>query len=470
MILQRLAVTLPVITQILTMKYGILIRDSYLIPILLIRFPYITDFGSQNRRQASIRKSRLIAFDSNRIIFDIQNRLKRRYHRPDLQKFLDEMNVTDRKTYYKKSCQALVDLSKNYRQHFSNVLEKTNQNQIFSTAANSHRIHCQYIQKLYKSITSENIEDRVLFQMMNYRNDTIEKDENVFGDKFSLFPAITGLNSSIVAQNVDNTRSLNIYQSNGKAKGYNLSDPKFKKEKYISSNYFPVNKDTINDDKLSRVNTSNSYSSTSKPKYQYHRTEHNIFQKIKIDKLGRLDPKYLLVDEANKFKSDDVKPSSASLSDTNDSLDQLTFAWMTQQLKEQEIKRIEDNITGIDTSPKRDNLSRNSLNTTFIAASDDAIHSKNFVSFDKFYEMYDKYDEWASQQTDKIIDNSTIASKNSYSNNSFSGIVDKEELMADSIDIKTNSSRNTMSNSPIIILKRKHLKLNSDLGTESLTV
>lgn len=90
---------------------------------------------------------------------------RRRFQYPELEDFLRTMNAQQRIDYRKRSFQTLVKLVDKYRKECRELKEEMDLNGIFHPEANVQRIHCIYLMKLQKGISSDAIEEPVLKQM-----------------------------------------------------------------------------------------------------------------------------------------------------------------------------------------------------------------------------------------------------------------------------------------------------------------
>ena len=74
----------------------------------------------------------------------------------------------DQKRQFQVSChEALIDLATKYREEMQAMKADMDLAGVFHPDANAHRAHCMYLLKIYKNITSDNIEDPILRKMKN---------------------------------------------------------------------------------------------------------------------------------------------------------------------------------------------------------------------------------------------------------------------------------------------------------------
>jgi len=77
--------------------------------------------------------------------------LKRKFHNPALQEFLENLSAEDREQYNKRCREAVFKLSAKYREEMNNFKSNMNESGMFHPDANTHRAHCMYITKLFKA-------------------------------------------------------------------------------------------------------------------------------------------------------------------------------------------------------------------------------------------------------------------------------------------------------------------------------
>lgn len=90
---------------------------------------------------------------------------RRHLHHPELDEFLNAMSSQQSIEYQNRISQKLVELVEKFRKECADLKVEMDLNGIFHPDANAQRVHCIYLMKLEKGITSANIEDPVLKQM-----------------------------------------------------------------------------------------------------------------------------------------------------------------------------------------------------------------------------------------------------------------------------------------------------------------
>jgi hypothetical protein len=77
--------------------------------------------------------------------------LKRKFHNPVLQEFLENLSSEDREQYNRRCREAVFKLSAKLREEMNNSKSNMNESGVFHPDANTHRTHCMYITKLFKA-------------------------------------------------------------------------------------------------------------------------------------------------------------------------------------------------------------------------------------------------------------------------------------------------------------------------------
>lgn len=77
--------------------------------------------------------------------------LKRKFHNPVLQEFLENLSNEDRDQYNKRCRDAVFKLSAKLRDEMNAAKTQMNESGMFHPDANTHRAHCMYITKLFKA-------------------------------------------------------------------------------------------------------------------------------------------------------------------------------------------------------------------------------------------------------------------------------------------------------------------------------
>ena len=90
---------------------------------------------------------------------------RRRFQYPELEEFLKSMTPAQRQDYNVRIFGALVKLVEKFRKECRELKEEMDLNGIFHPEANCQRVHCIYLMKLQKGISSDTIEEPVLKQM-----------------------------------------------------------------------------------------------------------------------------------------------------------------------------------------------------------------------------------------------------------------------------------------------------------------
>jgi len=136
-----------------------------------------TDAALAALRKKGITLATLVSqgFENEELIWktkasDPQYIVKRKFNHPELQAFRESFNIEQKKIFKEKCLESLTNLAQKYRDEIWEVKDQMDSAGIFHPDANTHRAHCMYLMKLYKGITSENIEDPILRNMMNEIN------------------------------------------------------------------------------------------------------------------------------------------------------------------------------------------------------------------------------------------------------------------------------------------------------------
>lgn len=132
-----------------------------------------TDKAFAAMRKKGISLSALIAqgFENEELIWktkanDPDYTQKRKYDHPELQHFRDRMTLEQRRLYKEKTRERLLDLAQKYRDEMMAAKAEMDLSAVFHPEANAHRAHCMYLNKLYKSIRADTIEDPVLKELL----------------------------------------------------------------------------------------------------------------------------------------------------------------------------------------------------------------------------------------------------------------------------------------------------------------
>ena len=93
--------------------------------------------------------------------------LKLEHYYPQLVKYRDTLSQAERIVYKKRITDTIIQLSNKYRAESLQLKLNMDLNSIFHPDANSHRVHCTYLMKLYKGIECTTIEEPILIAMLN---------------------------------------------------------------------------------------------------------------------------------------------------------------------------------------------------------------------------------------------------------------------------------------------------------------
>ena len=110
-----------------------------------------------------------VSYETEELIWKTKSKasdyfLKRQFEKPELCSFFSSLKPEHRQKFKVQCRERLYDISNKLRAKCQ--ISLTVMSDVFHPEANIHRAHCQYIMKLYKSITAENIEDPVLQKYM----------------------------------------------------------------------------------------------------------------------------------------------------------------------------------------------------------------------------------------------------------------------------------------------------------------
>lgn len=77
--------------------------------------------------------------------------IKRKFHNPELQEFLDNFTTSEKEKFYKKCKERVIKISIKLRKEINNLKSDMNESGMFHPDANTHRAHCLYLTKLFKA-------------------------------------------------------------------------------------------------------------------------------------------------------------------------------------------------------------------------------------------------------------------------------------------------------------------------------
>ena len=320
--------------------------------------------------------------------------LKRQFERPDLVDFLKNLSA-QKKGEFKKECrQQFYKLCDRLRSKC--MSSRMKMSDIFHPNANSHRAHCQYVMKLYKNITTENIEDPVLQKL---------KDEDEREKRAAHELTQKALNYSKQFE----ASSTSGEAKDGKAEEGNFveeikkesdsEEPRHssptsqvagikerKKEQMRSMTKLAPLRTVSEPRKAKKAPNIAQVADTAVPTTEDKAL--NCLDKLKIKrvKIGSSNPRDLLVADAEKFDSSVSKHSKRSL-DKSDILEKKVSNWMLQTLQSNQISSAAGGYAfqlpswkSLPSLHSAENIMLNSLKVQSAA-----------ISFDDFQRIFDKY-------------------------------------------------------------------------------
>jgi hypothetical protein len=374
---------------------------------------------------------------------------KRRFDDPELHAFKNSLSLEDRRMYKSLCHQALVDLATKYREEIEEIRSDMDLAGIFHPDANTHRAHCMYLMKLYGGIRADTIEDPILRKI---RADGLakklkqEEEEKRQRDLIASFENKKGKKEKKVAVGVAETMALANAEEEEKKKvledqqATELERLRAKEQEAVKEAEVEKNRRASRKTKsekpqkvkakivqpaLKKSKTLPTLSpaaaataSTKKPQDKENgatitpeeasvdstvseapsdkgmaANDAKLFTKMKRGKMGGVDPRTLLHNEASRL--DDAEVSSVKkMKERSTLVDQKTSTWMLQLLQESQIDK---SASGRELAPAVAGLMPSDTFGDTINSPNKNSHMKEdpqrVIPFEEFYDMFKTYSE-----------------------------------------------------------------------------
>jgi len=386
---------------------------------------------------------------------------KRRFDNPALQKFKNNLSAEERMLFKSLCHQALVDLSNKYREEVEKVRSDMDLAGIFHPDANAHRAHCMYLMKLYNGIRADTIEDPVLRKMehdIEERKKLQEAEERrqreliaSFENKHAGKKEKKGVQETMAqaeaeveakrkadetqqaeeleklrlkAEKESKTKNRDARNNQTRTMQKNKSAPvllqplkKVPTNKSLAASASVkaiaasainpksgAQKATAKDDGADDESTVSTEDTESVHEKKMSSNDTKLFNKMKRGKMGGVDPRTLLMNEASRLDEADVE-NIVKVKERSSLVDDKTSAWMLQLLQESQVQKTAE---GRDLAPARQGLLPSD---TFGASIDSPMkksHSKedpqHVIPFNDFYDMFKTFSEEASKEPSQVVE------------------------------------------------------------------
>jgi len=382
---------------------------------------------------------------------------KRRFDNPALQKFKNNLAAEERMMFKSLCHQALVDLSNKYREEVEKIRSDMDLAGIFHPDANAHRAHCMYLMKLYNGIRADTIEDPILRKM---EHDIEERKKLQEAEERRQRELIASIENKHAAKKEKKTMQETMAQAEAEAEAKRKADEtkqaeelenlrlKAEKESKMKSRYSqtmqkkrsvpvllqPLKKvpstkalaasasvkaiaapvanpkagalkaaskeDKVDDDSTSAA-TENTESVHEK---KMSSNDTKLFSKMKRGKMGGVDPRTLLMNEASRLDEADVE-EIVKVKERSSLVDDKTTAWMLRLLQESQVQKTAE---GRDLAPAKQGLLPSDTFGASIDSPKKKSHSKedpqHVIPFNDFYDMFKTFGEEASKEPSQVLE------------------------------------------------------------------
>lgn len=372
---------------------------------------------------------------------------KRRFDNPALQKFKNNLTVDERMMFKSLCHQALVDLSNKYREEVEKIRSDMDLAGIFHPDANAHRAHCMYLMKLYNGIRADTIEDPILRQMEHdieerrklqeaeekRQRELIASFENKHNkkEKKSMQETMAQADAEMEAKRktdeiqqekeLEKLRVKAEKEGTAKSRAARQTMQKTKSAPVLlqpikkvpnkgasavtaSSKAVAAPRVKSKEDKADDESTASTVDTESVLEKKMSNNDTKLFSKMKRSKMGGVDPRTLLTNEANRLDEADAE-DVVKVKERSSLVDDKTSAWMLKLLQESQVQKTAE---GRDLAPANPGL----LPSDTLGASIDSplkkAHSKedpqHVIPFNDFYDMFKTFNEEESEEASGVLE------------------------------------------------------------------
>lgn len=371
---------------------------------------------------------------------------KRKYYHKDLQEFKDNMTSEQKVAFKMQTHEKLVEIVTKYREEMGLMKEEMDLAGIFHPDANAHRAHCMYLMKLYKGIRSDTIEDPILRKLRSEeaaKKRAMEEEERKQRELIeSIENKTKGIKTQkpVPAASVEATTAISAFTSEtpkSTAQPLERSSKKMsaaETRKSISAKIVP-SKPSLNRSKslpvMKSAPSASSKLSISALEKTVEMDEENLsprpaddvelhnagadsklFTKIKRGKMGGIDSKTLLLEEAARLEKGEILDVK-KVRERSSLVDNEMTCWMLGLLQS---NQIEKTAQGREVVPSTIDLFSSSQTMDQDLASDyspdkasalrnDVLNSKRMVPFGEFYDMFRAYSAETRERKEKEREN-----------------------------------------------------------------